>query len=400
MSAHTERLYYTDSYLKEFKARVDRSVPDERGIRVYLDQTAFYPDSGGQPSDSGTLGGSPVLDVVDEGGEVAHVLSEPLMGESVAGKIDWQRRFDHMQQHTGQHILSAAFEATAKLKTVSFHLGKETSTIDLDSERVGDRQLEAAAELANQVVFENRAINLLFRTAAEAQQLDLRKPTEREGEIRLIEIADFDLSACGGTHVRSTGSVGIISLRKIDRAKGVTRVEFVCGARALHRAHQDYSVLSDAGRLLSSGLEQIPELISKQSQELRESERLTQKLVGELAAFDAIQAWQQAPEKSGIRVVKRVFDSSSGARAKLTAHAVAKQPAAVALLGVSGKPSALFFSQTPGGKSNLSDIMKQTLAKYGGKGGGAKDFAQGGGVPEDSLQAALDFAETLVLAGL
>jgi alanyl-tRNA synthetase len=400
VSQHTERLYYTDSYLKEFEARVVRSVPDPRGIRVYLDRTAFYPDSGGQPSDSGTLGEISVLDVIDEGGEVAHVLAEALSGDSATGLIDWPRRFDHMQQHTGQHILSAAFETIAKLKTASFHLGKETSTIDLDSERVGERQLESAAELANQVIFENHAIHVLFRTAAEAQQLELRKPTERDGEIRLIEIEDFDLSACGGTHVRSTGSVGIISLRKIDRAKSLTRVEFVCGARAFRRAHQNYSVLSEAGRLLSSGFEQIPELISKQSQELRDSERLTQKLIGELAAFDAIQAWQQSPDQAGMRIVKRVFDSTCDARAKLTAHAVAKQPAAVALMGVSGSPSALVFSQTPGGKANLLDIMKQTLAKFGGKGGGAKDFAQGGGVPEDSLQAALDFAETRVLAGL
>jgi alanyl-tRNA synthetase len=155
-----------------------------------------------------------------------------------------------MQQHTGQHLLSAAFETTSGHKTVSFHLGKESSTIDLDSDRVGEGQLQAATNLANLVIFENHAVKVFFRTAAEAQRLELRKPTEREGDVRLVEVTKFDLSACGGTHVISTGCVGMISLRKIDRAKGLTRVEFVCGGRALRRAREDYSILSEAGRLL------------------------------------------------------------------------------------------------------------------------------------------------------
>jgi alanyl-tRNA synthetase len=389
---HTERLYYTDAYLKEFTARVVRSLPDERGVRVYLDRTAFYPESGGQPSDRGTLGGIAVLDVVDDGDEVAHILAKLPEEESVMGTIDWQRRFDHMQQHTGQHILSAAFERTGGYKTVSFHLGTESSTIDLDSERVGARQLEAAEELANSVVFENRAVQISFRPAAEAQQLDLRKPTDREGDIRLVEVADFDLSACGGTHVSAAGGVGAIFLRKVERAKGVTRVEFVCGARALRRARQDYALLSEAGRLLSSGFDTIPDLITKQAQELRDAGKSVQKLVGELAELEAAQLWQQSSEREGVKIVQRLFDSSDGKKGKLTAHALAKNAGTVALIGVRGNPSALFFSQSAGGKANLSDIMKQTLTEFGGKGGGARDFAQGGGVPEDQLEAALKFA--------
>ena len=160
--AHTERLYYTDCYLKEFSARVIRTNSDPRGVRVYLDRTAFYPESGGQPSDRGTLAGIPVLDVIDEGDEVAHILADTPAGEAVQGSIDWERRFDHMQQHTGQHILSAAFERTGAYKTVSFHLGTESATIDLDSDRVGAKQIEEAEELANGVVFENRAVRDFF----------------------------------------------------------------------------------------------------------------------------------------------------------------------------------------------------------------------------------------------
>jgi len=394
---YTERLYYLDGYLREFSARVVRTGPDARGgVRVYLDRTAFYPESGGQPSDRGVLAGIPVQDVIDEGDEVAHILAESPQEEGVKGSIDWPRRFDHMQQHTGQHILSAAFERAGGYKTVSFHLGTESSTIDLDSDRVGARQVEAAEELANSVVFENHVVQISFRSAAEVQQLDLRKPTYREGDIRLVEVAEFDRSACGGTHVNSTGGVGVICIRKVERAKGLTRVEFVCGGRALRRARQDYAILSEAGRLLSSGLESVPELITKQAQELRDAGKSVQKLVEELAELEAAQLWQQALEKAGVRVVQHVFDFTDGKKAKLTAHAVAKQTGAIALIGVKGTPSALFFSQTPGGKPNLSDVMKQTLAKFGGKGGGARDFAQGGGLPEDQLEAALKFAESLL----
>ncbi|MGA3325144.1 MAG: DHHA1 domain-containing protein [Terriglobia bacterium] len=394
--AHTERLYYTNCYLKEFSARVIRADSDPRGTRVYLDRTAFYPESGGQPSDRGTLAGMPVIDVIDEGGEIAHLLADEPAYKPVQGSIDWERRFDHMQQHTGQHILSAAFERVGSNKTVSFHLGTESATIDLDSDRVGTQQIETAEELANRVVFENRPVQISFRPATEAGQLELRKPTFREGDIRLVEVEEFDLSACGGTHVSRTGGVGIICVRKVERAKGLMRVEFVCGGRAWRRARQDFATLSEAARLFSTGLENVPEMIAKQAQELREAGKSQQKLVEELAEKEAAQLWQQAPEKGGVRVVRRLLEAPGGKKAKLIAHAVGKQAGAIALIGVKGMPTGLFFAQTPGGKANLFEVMKQALAKFGGKGGGAPDFAQGGGLPEDQLEAALAFAESLL----
>jgi len=394
--SQTDRLYYTDCYLKEFSARVVRTNPDPRGTRVFLDRTAFYPESGGQPSDRGTLAGIPVLDVIDEGDDVAHILPNTPAEEAVQGSIDWERRFDHMQQHTGQHILSAAFERVGGYKTVSFHLGTESATIDLDSDRVGAKQIEEAEKLANGVVFENRAVRVSFRSAAEVQQLDLRKPTFREGDIRLVEVVGFDHSACGGTHVTGTGSVGIISIRKVERARGLTRVEFVCGGRALRRSRQDFAILSEAARLFSTGFESVPELITKQSQDVRDAGKSVQKLEEELAQLEAAQWWQQAPERAGVRVVRCVFASTEGKKAKLIAHALGKRAGAIALIGVKGAPTALFFSQSRGGRTNLSDVMKQTLAKLGGKGGGTRDFAQGGGLPEDELEAALSFAESLL----
>lgn len=190
--------------------------------------------------------------------------------------------------------------------------------------------------------------------------------------------------------------MGIISVRKIERAKGLTRVEFVCGGRAQRRARHDFAILSEAARLFSTGFENVPELITKQAQELRDMGKSVQKLVEDLAEMEASQLWERAPEKAGVRVVRRVFDSTDGKKAKFVAHALGKQTGAVALIGVKGSPSALFFSQSRGGRANLSDAMKQTLAKFGGRGGGTRDFAQGGGTPEDQLEASLSFAESLL----
>jgi alanyl-tRNA synthetase len=396
--AMTERLYYADCYLQGFQARVIRTSPEARGVRVFLDRTAFYPESGGQPADQGTLAGAAVLDVVEEGEEVAHVLAAPPSTQTVQGVIDWRRRFDHMQQHTGQHVLSAAFEKTGEYKTVSFHLGTETSTIDLDSDRVGAKQIEEAEELANKIVFENRPVQITFRPSAEANQMDLRKTTFREGDIRVVEVEGFDLSACGGTHVRQTGAIGLISIRKVETAKGLTRVAFVCGGRALRRARRDFAILTEAARQFSTGLENVPELIAKQAQELRDAERLRNKLLEDLAELEALELWRSAPERNGSRVVRRLFAGEDGKKAKMLAHAVAKHASGIALLGVRGKPAGLFFAQSPGGIANLAEVLKQTLAKFGGKGGGAHDFAQGGGLRDDQLEEALDFAESLLKA--
>jgi alanyl-tRNA synthetase len=392
----TDRLYYTDCYLREFAARILRSQAAPGGFKIYLDRTAFYPTSGGQPTDFGTIAGIPLLEAVDEGDEIAHLLSQPLELETVSGKIDWARRFDHMQQHTGQHLLSAAFGRVGDYKTVSFHLGEESSSIDLDSDRLGSRQLEEAEDAANQVVFEDRPVRISFQPAGQASRLDLRKPTSREGEVRLVEVEGFDLSACGGTHVNRTGAVGLILLRKVERMKGLTRVEFVCGGRAHRQARRDFRVLSEAARMFSAALDTVPELIAKQGQELREAIQGRERLLERLAEYQAKELWQAAPVVAGRRVVRQVFPAEESPAVKLLAHALAKLPSAVALLAVKGEPSKLFFAQAPGGTLEMGGTLKQTLTKFGGKGGGGRDFAQGRGLEESRLEEALAYAETLV----
>ncbi|HEV2493072.1 MAG TPA: DHHA1 domain-containing protein [Terriglobia bacterium] len=398
----TERLYYTDCYRRDFEARVIHIEPEARGVRVTLDRSAFYPESGGQPRDYGTLDGVPVLDVIAQEDAIAVVLARKPAVEVVRGSIDWARRFDHMQQHTGQHVLSAAFERAARSKTVSFHLGAEASSIDLDTDRLTRRQIDEAEELANHVVFEDREVRILFRSADEASRMDLRKPAERAGEVRLIEVADFDLSACGGTHVRRTGEIGLISARKHERIRAQTRVEFVCGRRALLAARRDFLGLSEAGRLLSGGLEQVPELVTKQADELRAAQRAREKLVTRLAEYRARELAAAAPEKNGRRIIHHVFAADELVEAKMIAHAVQRLPATIGLLAVgpaeepsgsAGRATTLFFAQSTGGSTDMGALLKRTVAEFQGKGGGTCDFAQGGGIEAEKLEAALTWAE-------
>ncbi len=392
----TERLYYTDCYLREFEARVERLEPAPKGFKVYLDRTAFYPASGGQLMDRGTLGGAPLLEAIDEGETIAHVLERQPEGERLRGAIDWERRFDHMQQHTGQHLLSAAFEKTASTKTVSFRMGEEVSTLDLDSDRLGRRQIDEAEDLANRTLFEDREVRVFFRPGAEAAQLGLRKPTAREGEVRLVEVREFDLSACGGTHVKRAGEIGLILVRRFERLKGLTRVEFVCGSRALQAARRDFRVGTEAARLLSTSLENLPTLVRKQAEDLRATVHAHEKSLKQLVEYRARELWEAASERGGRRIVRQVFPAEAQQEAKSVAHAMARQSSAVALIGVKGKPATLYFSQSPGGGSDLNAILNETVAKVGGRGGGTRDFAQGGGLDEGRLEEALTFAESLV----
>ena len=276
-AAVTDRLYYHDSYLKEFRARVVDASPDRR--KIYLDRTAFYPASGGQPFDTGLLGGAEVTEVVDEEGRIAHVLSEPVSGERWPASIDWQRRFDHMQQHTGQHLLSAVLIELFNAPTVSFHLGADASTIDIGARwsqaaTAGGtrRQSNCFREPAGVVSFEDSS-----------QELGLRKPTDREGEVRIVTIQDLDRSACGGTHVRCTGEIGPILIRKLDRIRGNQRIEFVCGMRAVERAQADYEALSAMARAFSAGLDETPAMVAAHLEKLQESEKARRRLATELA---------------------------------------------------------------------------------------------------------------------
>jgi alanyl-tRNA synthetase len=370
----TTRLYYTDSYLRTFDARVAELSPD--GLRVYLDRTAFYPTSGGQPHDLGTIADVAVTDVVDEGERVAHVLAEPLAPSAtvVAGVVDWERRFDHMQQHTGQHLLSAVFAELYGAETVSVHFGAETSTLDLSVESLSRERVLQAEERANALVFENRAVAVEFEDAARAA--GLRKASDREGTLRIVTIAELDRSACGGTHVRTTGAIGPILLRKLDKIRKATRVEFVCGRRAVRRARSDFEGLSRIAASLSAALDDVPALVAAQTEQLRDADNQRRKLERELAGHRARALYETAD--AGPNGTRRIVvrDGESMEALRVLAQGVMPLPRAV-LVGVLSSPPSVLLASSDDAGIDAGKALKDALASVGGRGGGSPRLAQG-----------------------
>ena len=369
----TQRLYYTDSYLREFPARIVERSPD--GLTVYLDRTAFYPASGGQPSDTGAIAGIPVLDAADEGDRIAHHLAAPLHTGPVDCAIDWSRRFDHMQQHSGQHLLSAVFEELFALHTVSFHLGAEISTIDLEGGPVEPATVRQAERRANEIVFENRPVAVRFEDADEARRL--RKPSGREGTLRIVSIEALDRSACGGTHVRATGEIGPIFLRKIDKVRQTMRVEFLCGGRAVVRGRADYEALLKSAQLFSAPLDEVPALVAAQLEASCAAERAGRKLELELAAYRGRELYQsEAPGPDGVRRVSRLAERGSLEDLRALAQSFTAQPRAVFLAALNDPPSVLLAASADAG-IDCGKALKAALAEAGGRGGGSARMAQG-----------------------
>src|SRR5579872_3302030 len=338
----TERLYYHDSFIYEFDAEVlgSASTSDSRPALIF-DRTAFYPTSGGQVFDTGLIcpheatdGKLRVIEAMEtDDGQILHVLENPgsiSKGTRVHGLIDANRRRDHMQQHSGQHILSAAFLRLFNMPTVSFHMGAESCSIDLDTKNLSPAQVESAEALANKVVMENRPVSIRFVTQEEARGLGLRKiPTVERDQLRLIEVHDFDLTACGGTHVASTGQIGSILLRKTEKTRQGWRVEFVCGKRAVATARRDYAVLADSGALLSSHIWDVPPQIRKLQEESRASRKSREQLLEELAEVYVSRLLAETSEMAGRRVIVRIFPDRDLTFIKLLAQRLTRQSAGV-----------------------------------------------------------------------
>ncbi len=384
----TERLYYTDSYAREFRAQVTERSAD--GLRIYLDRTAFYPTSGGQPFDLGSIGGVPVENVEDEGDRIAHVLGQPLReteGE-VECRVDWERRFDHMQQHSGQHLLSAVFVERFGIATVSFHLGQDSSTIDLDTPALDPARLLEAERRANEAVFENRPLSVSFTEAAQAT--DLRKAVAREGTLRIVSIEGLDSSACGGTHVGRTGEIGPVLLRKLEKIRNTVRVEFVCGGRAIRRAHADFEALSRIGQLVSGSLDEAPGIVAAQLEAAREAEKSRRKLESELAQYRGRELYSAAePDESGIRRVLQRLTGGSREDLRAVAQSFTSQPKAVFTAAIDGEPATLLLAVSPDSGLDAGKLLKAALAEAGGRGGGNQRLAQGSLPNCEALEKAL-----------
>ncbi|HEX8029141.1 MAG TPA: DHHA1 domain-containing protein [Vicinamibacterales bacterium] len=372
----TQRIYYTEPYRRRFDASVLSVETVEGKQHVTLDQTTFYPTSGGQPFDTGTLSGAAVIDVIDrEDGGITHVVSGHLKpGDVVQGEIDWGRRFDHMQQHTGQHVLSAAFDRLLGVRTVSFHLGQLSATIDLARE-VSAQEIAKAEDDANRIVWEDRPVAIRFATAEEAAAMPLRKESIRTGSLRLIEVQDYDLSACGGTHVERTGAIGIIAIGSAEKFKGGSRIEFLCGSRALDRFRTWRGALAAMQKHLSVPPSDMLATIEKMQEDAKAVQRTVRGFQEKLASHEAA-----ALVASGSNLIVEALDGWDANGLKAIAAAVtAANPDAVVAVFTTTSPSQVVIARGANSQVDAGALLKQLAAKFGGKGGGKPDLAQGGG---------------------
>jgi alanyl-tRNA synthetase len=407
----TTRLYYHDSFLYDFDAEVHEVLDSPRPALI-LDRSAFYPTSGGQVFDTGWITTDAnhklkVTEVADaEDGRVVHYFEAERdfdkatlkPGTRVRGQIDATRRRDHMQQHSGQHVLSAAFIRLYNMPTVSFHMADDYCSIDLDTPTLAKEQIESAERLANEIILENRAVDIRFVTRDEAAQLGLRKlpPTERD-ELRLIDIRDFDLTACGGTHVTHTGQIASVLLRKTERVRQGWRVEFVAGQRAVATARRDFVTLTETAALFSAHIYDVPQQARKSLDEIRSLRKQREQSQEELAAAQAAALLAEIHEVYGRKIVVRILADRELSFVKLLAQKLTRlSPGVVALLATTSPQPAVVFAQSPGQPFDMGALLKETMTKLGGRGGGSKDMAQGGVPNADGIEAALKgVAETL-----
>ena len=392
----TDRLYYTDAYRAAFDARVVACAPrpaageSPAGYAVELDATAFYPTSGGQPFDTGTLGGARVLDVIDDEERIVHVVDAALAaGDAVSGAIDWPRRFEHMQQHTGQHVLSAAFERVCANRTESFHLGAESCSIDLARE-VSARDVATVVDEANRIVWEDRPVAIRFVTAEEAAALPLRKEPARAGTLRLIDVEDFDLSACGGTHVARTGGIGIIAVSGWEKFRGGSRVQFLCGVRVRRRFDLWRDALAATLKHLSVAPDELAAGVERLQGEGKALQRALRMANEKLAVHEA-RALVARGQRSGHRlVIVEALPDLDAAGLKAMAAAAATEPGSAVALFTASSPALAVVASHPAAGLDAGATLKALVAQFGGKGGGKPDLAQGGGLnaSSDALVAA------------
>lgn len=404
----TDHLYYRDSFLYDFDAEV-AEIPASDRPSLILDRTAFYPTSGGQIHDTGVIsaekGSHKVTEVGEtEDGRIVHYLEAPpkdlAPGSRIHGQIDRSRRRDHMQQHSGQHVLSAAFVRLFEMPTVSFHMGDDYCSIDLDTPSLGKTQVEEAERFSNEIILENRPVEIRFVTREEAGKLGLRKlpPAERD-QLRIIDIQDFDLSACGGTHVRQTGQIGCILLRRSEKVRQGYRVEFVAGQRAVATARRDFTTLADAAALFSAHLYDVPPQIRKSLDEIRSLRKQREESLDELAAAEAAAILAETPQTGGRKLVIKTFSGREVNSLKLLAQKLTRQGGnTIALLATPSPQPSLVFAQTAGQASDMGATMKQVMAKFGGRGGGSKDMAQGGLPAAANVEPALALGNEIIAA--
>jgi alanyl-tRNA synthetase len=399
----TERLYYQDSHLTEFDARVVAVSQTEGGrAAVTLDRTAFYPTGGGQPHDTGTLGGARVVECVDaEEAGVLHVVEgeAPAVGQQVRGNVDWARRLDHIQQHTGQHVLSQAFVELFGAQTRSFRMMADASEIDVDLADASEAAVEQAVTRANEIIWDDRAVRVHNVTPEEAARMPLRKDSAREGSLRVIEIEGFDFSPCGGTHARAAGEVGMIAARQWERAKGLVRVTFVAGVRALADYRRANRAARTVAALFSVGRDDAPSSVARVQDENKQLLRRLRALEEVAARSEARDLLEEIGEvaSDGPKVVARVFEGRDADDLRRLGFALAAHAGTIALLGSrEGGAARLVFARSADTEADMNALVREACQTLEGRGGGRPDMAQGGGPRAEKLSDVVEAAERKV----
>ncbi len=393
----TVKLYRENAYSADFTARLLEQTRNEKGFRVVLDRTLFYPTGGGQPCDTGWLNGIPVTDAIEDEGVIVHVLENRLKTDTVKGRIDWERRFDHMQQHAGQHILSSCFHKTVRADTVGFHLGSRYVSIDLNRHDLTEVHIKKAEELANRTVFENIPIKTYTVKPEDLAELPLRKPPAVDTDIRIVEIEGFDYTPCGGTHPKCTGSIGLIKVIRFEKSGGNTRVEFVCGERAL----EDYSLKNEALGRISSLLSvrdyETVDMVEKILSDTKSLSKTVGELKTELCECQAKDMVRETSEAGGIRIIKHLFIDRPFEEVRTLASAIASQRSCIALLCTAGRKNQIIACRSENIDLDMRKPFNAVMSAVGGRGGGGSSVVQGGFDSTDKAQPVLDMLHEAVL---
>jgi len=398
----SKRLYYEEPYLQEFKGKILEKVKIDGKPALILDNTCFYPTSGGQPNDLGYIQGVSIVDVTEDNEKIIHVLKEDIKeecGNTVIGKINWERRFDHMQQHLGQHILSGALMKLWGAETVSFHLGEEVCTLDIAKGKLTGEEAKKAEECSNEIIFDNRPVKCYFvEGEEELKGLNLRKVPEKTGKIRIIEVEDFDLSACGGTHCRVTGEVGMIKITKWEKRGEKIRLEFICGRRARKDYFWKNEVIKNISNKLTIKDSELEEAIDRMLEERKEIKKELKVFKEKLQEYEARNLINEfSPVDNGIKIINKMFEDKNFQEVMgLVQNIINLDDSVVVLVGIrskgEGEGAKILFACSRALKYDMNGLIREAGKFIEGRGGGAPNFAQAGGKKAEGIEDALNFA--------
>jgi alanyl-tRNA synthetase len=398
----TQKLFIEDPYLQTFSSTIVEHIWIDEKPAVILDRTGFYPTSGGQPHDTGWLNDVAVVDVIeDEHQRIVHLLEKPIDETSVKGRIDWPRRFDHMQQHTGQHIMSQAFMKICQAETIAFHLGEKSSTIDVSKPNLTLETVAAVENLTNQIIFENREVRAHFVAPNEIDRFPVRKPPTVKADIRVIEIGDFDYSPCGGTHCRHTGEVGIFKVSRFENYKGGSRIHFLCGQRALKDYQHAGKILKKLSETLSSNVSDLPLNVEKLKEDAKRLHLENNNLKKRLLEFEAQTLTTGCEKREKIRVLTKIFQDRHPKELQILASKIlASSPNTVILFGAKeAREATLLFACSDNLTYDMGELMQTACPVIEGRGGGRPRLAQGGGARADKIEEALQCAQAALFDG-